>query len=111
MLPPNITVPSGWKPGIPVELPKDFPIVPPPGWKPGDVVPLPPLDAIQVPRIEEQLLRPVPPQELICHRPYRLSMLILIFWMKMMTVVILAATRKALSYRKSWSTQVKRKIT
>ncbi|KAH7553474.1 hypothetical protein JRO89_XS12G0016200 [Xanthoceras sorbifolium] len=64
LLPPNITVPSGWKPGMPVELPKDFPIVPPPGWKPGDAVPLPPLDAIQVPRIEEQPLRPVPPQGL-----------------------------------------------
>ncbi|KAK0583983.1 hypothetical protein LWI29_005960 [Acer saccharum] len=68
LLPPNITVPSGWKPGMPVQLPKDFPIVPPPGWKPGDAVPLPPLDAIQVPRIEEQLLRPVPPQGL--HRPH-----------------------------------------
>ncbi|KAK4833456.1 hypothetical protein QYF36_005399 [Acer negundo] len=68
LLPPNITVPSGWKPGMPVELPKDFPIVPPPGWKPGDAVPLPPLDAIQVPRIDEQMLRPVPPQGL--HRPH-----------------------------------------
>ncbi|KAL5740929.1 hypothetical protein ACOSQ2_030109 [Xanthoceras sorbifolium] len=53
LLPPNITVLSGWKPGMPVELPK-----------PGDAVPFPPLDAIQVPRIEEQPLRPVPPQGL-----------------------------------------------
>lgn len=64
LLPPNITVPSGWKPGMPVELPKDFPLVPPPGWKPGDAVPLPPLDALPMPRIEEQQLRPVPPQGL-----------------------------------------------
>lgn len=67
LLPPNITVPSGWKPGMPVELPKDFPLVPPPGWKPGDAVPLPPLDALPMPRIEEQQLRPVPPQGL--HKP------------------------------------------
>ncbi|KAM1779684.1 hypothetical protein ACFX12_041037 [Malus domestica] len=51
LLPPNITVPSGWKPGMPVELPTEFP-VPPPGWKPGDPVPLP------VPRVEDQQLRP-----------------------------------------------------
>lgn len=67
LLPPNITVPSGWKPGMPVELPKDFPLVPPPGWKPGDAVPLPPLDALPMPRIEEQQSRPVPPQGL--HKP------------------------------------------
>ncbi|CAN1813699.1 Mediator of RNA polymerase II transcription subunit 4 [Linum perenne] len=48
---PNITVPSGWKPGMPVQLPVDLP-VPPPGWKPGD--PLPPLDSIPMPRILEQ---------------------------------------------------------
>ncbi|CAN7113450.1 unnamed protein product [Brassica rapa subsp. narinosa] len=30
LLPPNIAVPSGWKPGMPVELPKDWPM-PPPG--------------------------------------------------------------------------------
>ncbi|CAN0924820.1 Mediator of RNA polymerase II transcription subunit 4 [Linum grandiflorum] len=48
---PNITVPSGWKPGMPVHLPVDLP-VPPPGWKPGD--PLPPLDSIPMPRILEQ---------------------------------------------------------
>lgn len=67
LLPPNITVPSGWKPGMPVELPKDFPLVLPPGWKPGDAVPLPPLDALPMPRIEEQQSRPVPPQGL--HKP------------------------------------------
>ncbi|XP_031249973.1 mediator of RNA polymerase II transcription subunit 4 [Pistacia vera] len=64
LLPSNFTVPSGWKPGMPVELPKDFPLMPPPGWKPGDAVPLPPLDAISVPRIDEQPMRPIPPQGL-----------------------------------------------
>ncbi|XP_044499168.1 mediator of RNA polymerase II transcription subunit 4 [Mangifera indica] len=64
LLPPNFTVPSDWKPGMPVELPKDFPLMPPPGWKPGDAVPLPPLDAISVPRVDEQPMRPVPPQGL-----------------------------------------------
>lgn len=67
LLPPNIMVPSGWKPGMPVVLPKDFPLVPPPGWKPGDAVPLPPLEGISLPRIEEQHLRPAPPQGL--HKP------------------------------------------
>ncbi|KAM3016982.1 hypothetical protein FF2_000931 [Malus domestica] len=57
LLPPNITVPSGWKPGMPVELPTEFP-VPPPGWKPGDPVPLPPFESLPVPRAEEQQIRP-----------------------------------------------------
>uniref|UniRef100_A0A5B6YJT3 Mediator of RNA polymerase II transcription subunit 4 n=1 Tax=Davidia involucrata TaxID=16924 RepID=A0A5B6YJT3_DAVIN len=66
LLPPNIVVPSGWKPGMPVELPSDLPIVPPPGWKPGDPVPLPPLDSLPVPgRIEEQQSRPAPAQGLL----------------------------------------------
>ncbi|KAM5555691.1 mediator of RNA polymerase II transcription subunit 4-like [Rosa sericea] len=52
ILPPNFTIPSGWKPGMPVELPTDLP-VPPPGWKPGDPVPLPPLENLPI---------PVPPQ-------------------------------------------------
>ncbi|KAG0476103.1 hypothetical protein HPP92_012944 [Vanilla planifolia] len=43
MLP--ITVPPGWKKGMPVELPRELPPVPP-GWKPGDPVPLPPLEGI-----------------------------------------------------------------
>ncbi|QHN91601.1 Mediator of RNA polymerase II transcription subunit [Arachis hypogaea] len=34
LLPPNFTVPPGWKPGMPVQLPIDLPL-PPPGWKPG----------------------------------------------------------------------------
>ncbi|XVF76523.1 hypothetical protein PTKIN_Ptkin13bG0272500 [Pterospermum kingtungense] len=62
LLPPNFTVPSGWKPGMPVELPKDLP-VPPPGWKPGDPVPLPPLESLPIPRMD----RPVPPPGL--HKP------------------------------------------
>lgn len=61
LLPPNITIPAGWKPGMPVELPTDIPL-PPPGWKPGDPVPLPPLDAMSIPaRVEEQQPRPVVP--------------------------------------------------
>ncbi|KAK8934965.1 Mediator of RNA polymerase II transcription subunit 4 [Platanthera zijinensis] len=43
MLP--ITVPPGWKKGMPLELPVELPPVPP-GWKPGDPVPLPPLEGI-----------------------------------------------------------------
>ncbi|KAK6290353.1 hypothetical protein POUND7_001894 [Theobroma cacao] len=66
LLPPNFTVPSGWKPGMPVELPTNLP-VPPPGWKPGDPVPLPPLDSLPIPRMEEPHLRPVPPPGL--HKP------------------------------------------
>ncbi|CDP21050.1 unnamed protein product [Coffea canephora] len=62
LLPPNISVPSGWKPGMPVELPSDLPILPPPGWKPGDPVALPPLDSLPVPpRIEEQQPQHIPP--------------------------------------------------
>ncbi|XP_022846688.1 mediator of RNA polymerase II transcription subunit 4-like [Olea europaea var. sylvestris] len=62
LLPPNIVVPSGWKPGMPVELPTDLPILPPPGWKPGDPVALPPFDSLPVPpRAEEQQPRSIPP--------------------------------------------------
>ncbi|KAE8099520.1 hypothetical protein FH972_017496 [Carpinus fangiana] len=61
LLPPNITVPSGWKPGMPVELPINIPM-PPPGWKPGDPVPLPPSG----PRADEQQLRPIAPSQ---HKP------------------------------------------
>uniref|UniRef100_A0A7C9EQK8 Mediator of RNA polymerase II transcription subunit 4 n=1 Tax=Opuntia streptacantha TaxID=393608 RepID=A0A7C9EQK8_OPUST len=61
LLPPNITIPPGWKPGMPVELPTDLPL-PPPGWKPGDPVPLPPLESISIPsRAEDQQPRPVMP--------------------------------------------------
>ncbi|KAK1407094.1 hypothetical protein QVD17_38705 [Tagetes erecta] len=60
MLPPNIVVPSGWKPGMPVQLPTDLPILPPAGWKPGDPVALPPLESLSVPpRIEERQPQPV----------------------------------------------------
>ncbi|KAF2312010.1 hypothetical protein GH714_027742 [Hevea brasiliensis] len=64
LLPPNITVPSGWKPGMPVVLPTDLP-PPPPGWKPGD--PLPPFESLPVPRMVEQQLQPGAPQGL--HKP------------------------------------------
>ncbi|KDP26214.1 hypothetical protein JCGZ_22460 [Jatropha curcas] len=64
LLPTNITVPSGWKPGMPVELPTNLP-PPPPGWKPGD--PLPPLESLPLPRMVEQQLQPVAPQGL--HKP------------------------------------------
>ncbi|CAN8257326.1 unnamed protein product [Cochlearia groenlandica] len=47
----NLVPPPGWKPGMPVELPKDLPL-PPPGWKPGDPVVLPPFES--VPRAQEQ---------------------------------------------------------
>ncbi|XP_027346717.1 mediator of RNA polymerase II transcription subunit 4-like [Abrus precatorius] len=62
LLPPNFTVPAGWKPGMPVQLPIDLPIKPPPGWKPGDPVPLPPMDSLQVPRFAEQQSQPHIPQ-------------------------------------------------
>lgn len=58
LIPPNFVIPSGWKPGMPVELPTDLPILPPPGWKPGDPVALPPLDF--PPRVNEQQSRPLP---------------------------------------------------
>lgn len=65
LLPPNITVPSGWKPGMPVELPINLPM-PPPGWKPGDPVPLSVLESLPVPRADEQQMRgPLAPQ----HKP------------------------------------------
>ncbi|XP_073133629.1 mediator of RNA polymerase II transcription subunit 4 [Henckelia pumila] len=61
LIPPNIVVPSGWKPGMPVELPMDLPILPPLGWKPGDPITLPPLDSLPgPPRVEEQQPRPIP---------------------------------------------------
>lgn len=60
LLPPNLMVPPGWKPGMPVQLPIDIPIKPPPGWKPGDPVPLPPMDSLPIPRFEEQLHPNIP---------------------------------------------------
>nr|GMC60346.1 mediator of RNA polymerase II transcription subunit 4-like [Ipomoea batatas] len=61
LFPSNIVVPSGWKPGMPVELPTDLPL-PPPGWKPGDPIPLPPLDSLSLPpKVEEPPIRPLPP--------------------------------------------------
>ncbi|EEF37158.1 mediator of RNA polymerase II transcription subunit 4 [Ricinus communis] len=67
LFPPSLTVPSGWKPGMPVVLPTDLP-PPPPGWKPGDPLPLPPLDSLPLPRTNEQQLQPaVAPQGL--HKP------------------------------------------
>lgn len=57
LLPGNIAVPSGWKPGMPVEVP-----LPPPGWKPGDPISLPPFGALPVPPREEgQQPRPALP--------------------------------------------------
>ena len=73
ILHPNIMVPSGWKPGMPVELPSDLP-VPPPGWKPGDPVPLPPLASIPLPRVGEQQLRSKPPEP-IQVRPVQLDII------------------------------------
>ncbi|KAL6496253.1 hypothetical protein OROGR_029511 [Orobanche gracilis] len=67
MIPSDIVMPSGWKPGMPVELPSDLPILPPPGWKPGDPIALPPLDSarVQPSRAEEPHLRPVAPHGLV----------------------------------------------
>ncbi|KAL7212843.1 hypothetical protein ACSBR2_015521 [Camellia fascicularis] len=63
LIPPNFVIPSGWKPGMPVELPSDLPMMPPHEWKPGEPVPLPPLDTLSVAgRIEEQQPRPIPAQ-------------------------------------------------
>ncbi|KAL7251705.1 hypothetical protein ACSBR1_013540 [Camellia fascicularis] len=63
LIPPKFVIPSGWKPGMPVELPSDLPIMPPLGWKPGDPIPLPPLDTLPIAsRIEEQQPRPIPAQ-------------------------------------------------
>ncbi|CAL5392776.1 unnamed protein product [Camellia sinensis] len=63
LIPPNFVIPSGWKPGMPVELPSDLPMMPPLGWKPGDPIPLPPLDTLPIAgRIEEQQPRPIPAQ-------------------------------------------------
>ncbi|XP_065866919.1 mediator of RNA polymerase II transcription subunit 4 [Euphorbia lathyris] len=61
LFPPNFTIPTGWKPGMPVVLPTDLP-PPPPGWKPGD--PLPPLESHPVPRMVEQQLQPAAPMGL-----------------------------------------------
>ncbi|CAM8924663.1 unnamed protein product [Rhodiola kirilowii] len=59
LLPPNLTIPAGWKIGMPVELPTNIPL-PPPGWKLGDPITLPPMDAITAPgRTAEQQLRHV----------------------------------------------------
>ncbi|XP_054784681.1 mediator of RNA polymerase II transcription subunit 4 [Prosopis cineraria] len=78
LLPPNFTIPTGWKPGMPVELPVDLPIKPPPGWKPGDPVPLPPMDSLNVPVFNEQQVRPhVPlhkPPEVIQVQPVNLDL-------------------------------------
>lgn len=77
---PNITVPSGWKPGMPIELPRDLPM-PPPGWKPGDPVPLPPMDSLPVTRVDEPQSRPTAlpglhrPPEPIQVRPVQLDIL------------------------------------
>ncbi|CAN4106747.1 unnamed protein product [Withania somnifera] len=61
LVPSNIVVPSGWKPGMPVELPSDLP-VPPPGWKPGDPIALPPMGSLSLPpKVEEAPGQPVPP--------------------------------------------------
>ncbi|KAL5570790.1 hypothetical protein UlMin_020387 [Ulmus minor] len=77
LLPPNISVPSGWKPGMPVELPSDLPM-PPPGWKPGDPVSLPQLESFAVPKLGDSQFRPPAahkPPEPIQVRPVQLDIL------------------------------------
>ncbi|RZC50838.1 hypothetical protein C5167_019271 [Papaver somniferum] len=71
LLPPHLTIPSGWRPGMPVELPAEFPIIPPAGWKPGDPVPLPPLDAIVPGKVEEQQPRRAPPMPVKGPEPFQ----------------------------------------
>ncbi|KAL9224153.1 hypothetical protein vseg_000217 [Gypsophila vaccaria] len=70
LMPPNFSVPPGWEPGMPVELPLDMPLPPsgwkppspPPGWKPGDPIPLPPLESAPLPPKDVyQRPRPTPP--------------------------------------------------
>ncbi|KAG1359441.1 mediator of RNA polymerase II transcription subunit 4 [Cocos nucifera] len=56
MLP--ITVPPGWRKGMPIELPSELP-PPPPGWKPGDPITLP-LDGVVVGNREEQRVGGIP---------------------------------------------------
>ncbi|KAI3970667.1 hypothetical protein MKX01_024314 [Papaver californicum] len=71
LLPPHLTIPSGWRPGMPVELPTDFPIIPPAGWKPGDPVPLPPLDALVQSKVEEQQPRRAAPMPVKGPEPFQ----------------------------------------
>ncbi|GAB2226930.1 hypothetical protein Droror1_Dr00008728 [Drosera rotundifolia] len=59
LITPNIMVPPGWKPGMPVELPRDMPI-PPPGWKPGDPVQLSQLQSLPF-RVGNEDHRPLTP--------------------------------------------------
>ncbi|KAI3854028.1 hypothetical protein MKW92_010175 [Papaver armeniacum] len=37
LFPPHLNIPSGWRPGMPVELPTDFPIIPPVDGNQGSV--------------------------------------------------------------------------
>ncbi|RZC92913.1 hypothetical protein C5167_007233 [Papaver somniferum] len=71
LLSPHLTIPSGWRPGMPVELPTDFSIIPPAGWKPGDPVPLPPLDAIVLGKVEEQQPCRAPPMPVKGPEPFQ----------------------------------------
>ncbi|KAI3862436.1 hypothetical protein MKX03_019170 [Papaver bracteatum] len=71
LLPPHLTIPSGWRPGMPVELPTDFSIIPPAGWKPGDPVPLPLLDAIVLGKVEEQQPHRAPPMPVKGPEPFQ----------------------------------------
>ncbi|GMH26710.1 hypothetical protein Nepgr_028553 [Nepenthes gracilis] len=91
LIPSNIMVPPGWKPGMPVELPSDLPL-PPPGWKPGDPVPLPPLDSLPASaRFEEQPPRPAAPHVLPkLPEPIQVPHVQLLYWIRTMIAVIMA---------------------
>ncbi|KAL7220363.1 hypothetical protein ACSBR2_013277 [Camellia fascicularis] len=63
LIPSNFVIPSGWKPGMLVELPSDLPMMPPLARKSGDPIPLPPSDTFPIAgRIEEQQPRLIPAQ-------------------------------------------------
>ncbi|GLJ49921.1 hypothetical protein SUGI_1061330 [Cryptomeria japonica] len=64
---PVPAMPSGWRPGMPIELPPM-----PPGWKAGDPVPTPPPgwkpgDAVVLPKPQEQMQ--VPPMPIAPAKP------------------------------------------
>ncbi|ERM98970.1 mediator of RNA polymerase II transcription subunit 4 [Amborella trichopoda] len=69
-------MPSGWKPGMPIEI-GDIPSVPP-GWKPGDPVPLPhvvevpagwkPGDAVVLPKPAEETV-PMVQKQIVSNAP------------------------------------------
>lgn len=73
------TVPPGWKPGMPVELPSGLLPMPPPGWKPGQPITFPdgmppipegwkPGDAVVLPQLVAQRAAVPPPSDILLKR-------------------------------------------